>query len=95
MKLGPSARGYLFIKLTPFPNHHLVLVVMDDDFRYALISVKAVLKGMYQKLVMEDIGWLNVERICAHGREVDVAENEVGLGKRKRDAGMDSKASTK
>ena len=50
---------------------------------------------MYQKLVMEDIGWLNVERICAHGREVDIAENEVGLGKRKRDAGMDSKASTK
>ncbi|KAF8256603.1 mediator complex subunit MED14-domain-containing protein [Lactarius quietus] len=48
----------------PFPTHYLVLVVTDTDFRYALISVKIVPDSMYQSLVMEDIGWLDVERIC-------------------------------
>lgn len=50
----------------PFPTHYLVLVVTDTDFRYALISVSIVPEG---NLVMEDIGWLDVERICVRGRE--------------------------
>lgn len=62
-------RGVLYIQLTPFPTHYLVLVVTDTDFRYALISVKIVPDSMYQSLVMEDIGWLDVERICGRGRE--------------------------
>ena len=62
-------RSLLYIQLMPFPTHYLVLVVTDTDFRYALISVSIVPEGIYQSLVMEDIGWLDVERICGRGRE--------------------------
>jgi hypothetical protein len=68
-KLGSTLRSLLYIQLNPFPTHYLVLVVTDTDFRYALISVKIVPDSMYQSLVMEDIGWLDVERICGRGRE--------------------------
>ena len=69
VKFGVTVRGVLYIQLTPFPTHYLVLVVTETDFRYALISVKIVPDSMYQSLVMEDIGWLDVERICGRGRE--------------------------
>jgi mediator of RNA polymerase II transcription subunit 14 len=69
-------RSLLYIQLAPFPTHYLVLVVTDIDFRYALISVKIVPDSMYQSLVMEDIGWLDVERICGRGREAR-AQNTV------------------
>ncbi|KAI0045303.1 MED14-domain-containing protein [Auriscalpium vulgare] len=82
-KLGPHARSLLYIQLSPFPNHYLMLVVTDQDFRYALISVDVVTGSVYQSLTMEDIGWLEVERICGHGKE-DITE--AHLGKRKRDA---------
>ncbi|KAI0273942.1 mediator complex subunit MED14-domain-containing protein [Russula aff. rugulosa BPL654] len=68
-KLGTTVRSLLYIQLMPFPTHYLVLVVTDTDFRYALISVRIVPEGIYQSLVMEDIGWLDVERICGRGRE--------------------------
>jgi mediator of RNA polymerase II transcription subunit 14 len=75
-------RSLLYIQLTPFPTHYLVLVVTDTDFRYALISVKIVPDSMYQSLVMEDIGWLDVERICGRGREARAqkAAREPGFG---------------
>ena len=63
----------------PFPTHYLVLVVTDTDFRYALISVRIVPEGIYQSLVMEDIGWLDVERICGRGREAR-AQNAMPEG---------------
>ncbi|KAI0258685.1 MED14-domain-containing protein [Gloeopeniophorella convolvens] len=69
LKFGLTTRNLLYIQLTPFPTHYLVLVVTDTDFRYALISVKIVPDSMHQSLVMEDIGWLDVERICGRGRE--------------------------
>ena len=68
-KLGTTVRSLLYIQLMPFPTHYLVLVVTDTDFRYALISVGIVPESIYQSLVMEDIGWLDVERICVRGRE--------------------------
>ena len=70
--------------------HYLVLVITDQDFRYALISVKEVESSLNHDLKMEDIGWLNVRRI--HGDDVAV---EGGVGpdpvtgqKRKRDDGF-------
>jgi len=81
-KLGSTVRSVLYIQLNPFPTHYLVLVVTDTDFRYALISVKIVPDSMYQSLVMEDIGWLDVERICGRGREArgQNALREPGFG---------------
>jgi hypothetical protein len=64
----------------PFPTHYLVLVVTDTDFRYALISVRIVSEGIYQSLVMEDIGWLDVERICGRGREARTQNSVRGTG---------------
>jgi hypothetical protein len=64
----------------PFPTHYLVLVVTDTDFRYALISVGVVPEGIYPSLVMEDIGWLDVERICGRGREARTQNSVRGAG---------------
>lgn len=62
-KLGPAARGTVYIQLLSFPSHYLVLVITDDDFRYALIRVTVLMDSPLTTLVMEDIGWLNVKRI--------------------------------
>ena len=40
-----------------------MLVITDDDFRYALIHVTVRVDSPLTTLVMEDIGWLNVKRI--------------------------------
>lgn len=91
-KLGASARGWLFIQLSNFPSHYLVLVITDEEFRYALISVEIQTESMYANLLMKDIGWLDISRI--HGEEVVVTSRpdhpEASSGqKRKRDGADD------
>ena len=61
----------LYIELAKFPDHFLVLVVTDDDWRYALISVEALPNTPCHDLVMKDIGWLDVKRI--HGEDIVVS----------------------
>ncbi|KAI0072724.1 MED14-domain-containing protein [Panus rudis PR-1116 ss-1] len=61
-KLGPTARGRLYIQLSMFPKHYLVLVITDEEFRFALISMKQ-LDDKYNSLELVDIGWLDVKRI--------------------------------
>ncbi|KIJ59729.1 hypothetical protein HYDPIDRAFT_118235 [Hydnomerulius pinastri MD-312] len=94
-KLGPAARGTMYIQLSSFPSHYLVLVITDEDFRYALISVKVLTDSMYGNTIMEDIGWLDVRRIRGDrtvGSATDVivgphmGASQVGQ-KRKRGAG--------
>ncbi|KAF8972893.1 mediator complex subunit MED14-domain-containing protein [Flammula alnicola] len=62
-KLGPEARGSLYIQLSNFPNHYLVLVVTDERFRFALITTKVLSESMYGNMVLEDIAWLDFDRI--------------------------------
>ncbi|KAK0212615.1 mediator complex subunit MED14-domain-containing protein [Desarmillaria ectypa] len=82
-KLGPLARGTLYIQLEHFPNHYLVIVITDDNFQYALIESKVLRESMFANLVMEDIGWLDFDRI--HGEDVARPDVEVRAGmKRKR-----------
>lgn len=89
-KLGPLARGTMYIKLSNFPSHYLVLVITEEDFRYALISVKVLPDSMYGNMIMEDIGWLDVRRIRGEKglSEVSIGPHvedpQVGQ-KRKRD----------
>ncbi len=88
-KFGQDAQGQIYIQLGNFSTHYLVLVIADQDFRYALISVKEVEQSLNHDLVMEDIGWLNVRRI--YGDEITV-EGAIGLDavagqKRKREDG--------
>ncbi|KAJ6558514.1 mediator complex subunit MED14-domain-containing protein [Mycena vulgaris] len=69
-KLGTSARGAVYIQLANFPNHYLVLVINDEEFRYALITTRVLPNTMYGNLVMEDIAWLDFDRI--HGGDIAI-----------------------
>lgn len=62
-KLGAAARNSLYIQLATSPNHYLVIVMTDEQFRFALISTKTLSDTMFANLVMEDIAWLDVDRI--------------------------------
>ena len=77
-KLGPAARGTVYIQLLSFPSHYLVLVITDDDFRYALIHVTVRVDSPLTTLVMEDIGWLNVKRIRGES-EYSITEETPAL----------------
>lgn len=62
-KLGSEARGMLYIQLANFPNHYLVLVVTDERFQYALITTSVIADSMFGSMILEDIAWLNFDRI--------------------------------
>ncbi|KAJ7497072.1 mediator complex subunit MED14-domain-containing protein [Mycena latifolia] len=77
-KLGSSVRGGLYIQLANFPNHYLVLVITDEEFRYALITTRVLPGTMYGNLVMEDIAWLDFDRI--HGGDITItAQSDPAL----------------
>ena len=77
-KLGPDARGSLFIQLTNFPNHYLVVVVTDERFKYALITTKAIEGHMFAMMVLEDIAWLDFDRLH-HARTLGSEGSKTGL----------------
>ncbi|KAG6333415.1 hypothetical protein ID866_5677 [Astraeus odoratus] len=88
-KLGPAARGTMYIQLARFPTHYLVLVITEEDFRYALISVKVLADTMFGNMIMEDIGWLDVRRIRGDRRVTAQGDLVAGTLKtlaRKRNA---------
>src|SRR6267378_5882221 len=62
-KLGSEARGTLYIQLSNFPNHYLVLVVTDERFQYALITTTVLNESMFGGMTLEDIAWLDFDRI--------------------------------
>ena len=45
-----------------------MLVITDEKFRYALITTKVLTDSMYASMVMEDIAWLDLDRIGDVGR---------------------------
>lgn len=66
-KFGPDVRTHLFIQLANFHRHYLVLLVTEQEFRFALISVQILQNSPTGSMVMEDIGWLDVQRIHSGG----------------------------
>lgn len=58
-KFGTTTRTYLFIHLPSLPSHYLVLVLADEGFRFALISVKEGSDSIQTWLCLEEIGWLD------------------------------------
>ncbi|KAG9309397.1 hypothetical protein JVU11DRAFT_10645 [Chiua virens] len=62
-KVGTLARRTMNIKLANFPSHYLVLVIIEEDIRHALISVKVLSDSMYGNMIMEDIRQLDAQRI--------------------------------
>ncbi|GLB37299.1 putative MED14-domain-containing protein [Lyophyllum shimeji] len=87
-KLGPATRGTLYIQLSNFPNHYLVLVITDERFRYALITTRVMTESMFSHMIMEDIAWLDFDRI--HGEDIVITAHnghtDLRIGKRKRDS---------
>ena len=82
-KFGPAARGMMYIQLANFPTHYLVLVLTDEEFRYALISTKVLSDTMLGDMIMEDIGWLDVRRMQGNGPGMDeVVVSSLSLGAR-------------
>lgn len=67
MKLGPDARSTLFIQLANFPDHYLVIVITDERFKYALITTKGMEGPMIATMVLEDIAWIDSDRIHLAG----------------------------
>lgn len=80
-KLGTDFRGTLFIQLSSFPDHYLVLVVMDLRFQYALITTKPKLEAPFGGLVLEDIAWLDFDRI--HEATLAWADSKTSPSKRR------------
>lgn len=76
LRLSPTARSFLFIQLTPFPNYYLVLIVKDDRLEYSLISASLVPDSMYQTLRMQDIGNLDVAKICRQTQHASAPDAE-------------------
>jgi mediator of RNA polymerase II transcription subunit 14 len=82
-KFGQSARAHLFVQLRNFPTHYLVIVIADDGFKFALVSVKSVVENARTYMVMDDIGWLDVARIRGNEIRVQLSQfedrSEVGM----------------
>ena len=74
----------MYIQLSNFPQHYLVLVITDDEFRYALISASVVPDSMYGNMVMEDIAWLDLERIHGQNNVVVARTNPIDSGLKRK-----------
>lgn len=70
-----------------------MLVVADDDFKFALVSVKSVVENGRTFMVMDDIGWLDVVRIRGHETRVQLSpfedRIEGGIGSKRKAIGGD------
>ncbi|KAL1745364.1 mediator complex subunit MED14-domain-containing protein [Schizophyllum fasciatum] len=64
-KLGPNWRGAIYIPLANVPHHYLVLVIRHNDFDYALITTADKKDSLFYGLLISDVAWLDVNRICA------------------------------
>ncbi|KAI5116984.1 hypothetical protein M0805_001593 [Coniferiporia weirii] len=77
-KFGMDIRAYLFIRLASCDGHYMVLLVTELEFRFALISVRALPESPTGNLIINDIGWLDVQRI--HDGDILVKERTEHLG---------------
>ena len=66
-KFGQDVRTHLFIQLANYSQHYLVLLVTEQEFRFALISVQIMQDSPTGNMIMQDIGWLDVQRIHSGG----------------------------
>ena len=98
-KFGPAAQAMLYIQIVTSPNHYLVIVVTDEQFRFALISTKTLGDSTYTNLVMEDIAWLDVDKIQGGGGMFRLGPSDglhAFMGQaRTQGAGGDSRSSSR
>lgn len=64
-KFGSSTRSVLFVRLPRLPLHYLVLVLDETGFRFALIAVREGGEFGQPLLAVEEVGWLDRNRLGA------------------------------
>ena len=62
-KLGPDIRGSVYIQLASFPDHYLVVLITDEQFRFALITTEMSQNLAFPKMLIVDICWLVYDRL--------------------------------
>lgn len=87
LKFGPASRLFLFVPLPDSPTHFFVAVMTQATFRFALLTVRQVIEAGLRWLVIDEIGWLDDEKLLAAKRAKD-GEVQV-LGKRKFEDGVE------
>lgn len=80
-RLGQT-KGHLFIQLARFPNHYLVLLVKSKGFSYALITTTTIPENPFAPTMLEDIAFLDFERIRAsrQGPDFGTSSNTSAQG---------------
>ncbi|KAF8343097.1 mediator complex subunit MED14-domain-containing protein [Cantharellus anzutake] len=63
LKLSSGAAFHVFIKLTNFPSHYIVIVVSEEGCKYALIDTRLEIVENRERLVIADLGWLDPEKL--------------------------------
>ena len=61
-KFGAVTRYCLFLQLpftTPPATHYLVLILADEGFRFALVSLKAESDPLQSYMTIEEIDWMS------------------------------------
>ena len=76
-KFGPDVRALLYVQLASCWRNYLVILV-TEEFRFALVSLGDIPDNPTFSLMIEDIEWLDVQRI--HGDDVLVRARENASG---------------
>ncbi|THV06734.1 MED14-domain-containing protein [Dendrothele bispora CBS 962.96] len=66
-KLAPSGRmlGAVYIRLRSYTYHYLVVIIADEEFQYALITVAVMTESATTDMLITDVAFLDSVRI--HG----------------------------
>ena len=62
-KFGRAIRVSLFIKLVPYDGYYLAMLGADEGMRWALLNVTDGTARGRNARVIDDYGWLDVDRI--------------------------------
>ncbi|KAF8305241.1 MED14-domain-containing protein [Clavulina sp. PMI_390] len=68
-----SAAGHLFIHLSTFPDHFLLIVFTTDGFKYALIEIFRPLSNGSNRAATKDFAWLEPEKLGLGPADTDFA----------------------
>ncbi|KAJ4468331.1 MED14-domain-containing protein [Lentinula aciculospora] len=70
-KLGPY-RGTVYVQLESHPTHYLVIIISDEEFKYALINTQVMRNTITNSMVMGDIAWLDFSRLRNDDLQISV-----------------------
>lgn len=75
-KLGPQ-KPVFYVQLESHPTHYLVIIITDEEFRYALINTEVMADTLTNSMVMGDIAWLDFSRIKSDDLTITVRTDRV------------------